>query len=137
MKYSDCPLKVNQFQIFIGCLNAAPVLRPKQDLLADDDIDEIFDDDDDDLPAEDMIIESTETSATLNEHEGGKSEKAVPSQETPEEKLNIFLDDPERAVRMYLSSYMHKKGFHLYVSFLDVQILASTTDIVLTSQRGG
>lgn len=130
MKYPERPLKANQFQIFIGCINAVPVPRPKQDL-ADDDADEVFDDDDDELPAEDMIVESTETSATLNEPEGGKSKNTQLSQEQPEEKLNVFLDDPERAVKVYLSSYMYKKGFHLYVSFL-FRFLRMTTNIVLT-----
>ncbi|KAE9389361.1 hypothetical protein BT96DRAFT_926601 [Gymnopus androsaceus JB14] len=98
----------DQFLIYIEFLNIAPIFRPKQDLLENDGD---GDDDDDTFDDQEMAVESTGT-PDRPPVEVGSQEVAPELQLSQENHRNSFLDDPERAVKIYLSSYMHKQGLH-------------------------
>jgi hypothetical protein len=113
----------DQFRLYVGLLvNPAGYRKPTKDEEADDD-----DDDDDDGPSN-VQINAEDTSGLVppskdparsaysvelddhDEDEGALQARKSDLEEQREEKLIVFLNDPEKSVTIFLSSHMREQG---------------------------
>ncbi|KAJ3783608.1 hypothetical protein GGU11DRAFT_742399 [Lentinula aff. detonsa] len=111
----------DQFQLYIGILSMMPIQKPVQEAK-----EEVGDDADDhneeEAISEGLSKEDTDESNTQMEpwHDNPidvqiqETDKLVcdESRDREVDPLDKFLNDPKQSLRVYLSSYMRKQGFH-------------------------
>ncbi|KAF9068337.1 hypothetical protein BDP27DRAFT_1448523 [Rhodocollybia butyracea] len=99
----------DQFQIFIGILNHMPIWKPKQEqkeLEKHNDSDDEIDDE------PELATESNETQPIAVADPGEVKALDGDFREHETDRTTQFLNNPARAVQIYLSSYLRKQGLH-------------------------
>ncbi|KAJ3994409.1 hypothetical protein F5050DRAFT_521271 [Lentinula boryana] len=105
----------DQFQLYIGILSMTPIQKPVQEAK------EEVGDDVEDYNEEEAISEGLSKEDTSETN--GSNPQMEPWHETDKlicdeswdrevDPLGKFLSDPKQSLRVYLSSYMRKQGFH-------------------------
>ncbi|KAF8549702.1 hypothetical protein OG21DRAFT_1447577 [Imleria badia] len=118
----------DQFRLFTGLLVNPSVFRKagaKKSVRAES---PDFESDDEDDPAMNIKDDATagDSRPTKRQRSGeapdpdDESDPHKLDEEVREEKISIFLSDPEKAVRIFLSSYMHEHGLIWYVHFSSI-----------------
>ena len=108
-----------QFQRFLGVQEGAAVPSSKQAKAIEEEAD---DDDDDDMDEDEGADGENVGSGIITDSAAGlidvkKLQASVPGKPTAEQKLKAFFNDPEKSIKIFMSSYSRSMGYIWYQTF--------------------